>query len=180
MEERRSSLTPIVDFRYHLRNLPHWEQAGHVYFVTFRTADGFTLPDKARDITLDAIKFHADKKYRLHACVVMETHAHSILEPLELHVEPSSTTCGTGVSLVSHSFYSLAQIMHSIKSYSSHKINKLLNRRGSVWQDENYDRIIRGENEYFEEVQYIVANPVEAGLVRRPQDYPWLFLQEAP
>jgi REP element-mobilizing transposase RayT len=78
-------------------------------------------------------------------------------------------------SLGSPEYYSLSQITHSIKSYSANRIQKLLNIKGSIWQDENYDRIVRNENEYVEKVNYIVNNPLKAGLVGKPKDYRWLF-----
>lgn len=76
-------LTPLKEFRVYKRNLPHFEHSGSVYFITFKTAKEFTLSDAAKNITFASIKFHADKKYKLYACVVMETHVHCILQPLE-------------------------------------------------------------------------------------------------
>lgn len=74
-------------------------------------------------------------------------------------------------------YYSLAQIAHSIKSYSAHTIQKVLNSTGNIWQDENYDRVIRDEEEYLEKMNYIINNPLKAGLVEKPEDYKWLFYE---
>jgi REP element-mobilizing transposase RayT len=114
----------------------------------------------AKDITLDSIRFHADKKYRLYAAVVMDTHAHVILQPTE---QPVGAYPG------------LARIMHGIKSYSANQIQRKLNVTGKIWLDENYDRIIRDEEELAEKVAYIVNNPIKAGIVERPEDYKWLW-----
>lgn len=161
--ESGARLEPVKEFRVYKRNLPHWEYLGSVYFITFRTATGFTLSGPAKDIVFSACKYHADKKYRLCACVIMDTHVHCILQPLE---ESEG------------SFYSLAQIMHSIKSYSANRIQRLVGRKGNVWQDENYDRIIRDEEEYLEKMNYVANNPLKAGLVDKPEDYRWLFLED--
>ena len=142
--------------------MPHYEESGNVYFITFSALAGCELNDGAKDLTLNAIKFHANKKYKLHACVVMKTHVHMIICPLEIEEGKS---------------FSLAQIMHSIKSYSAHKINKALNRRGGVWLDENYDRIIRKDDDYIEKMNYIIYNSVKAGLVKKPENYKWLFYE---
>jgi REP element-mobilizing transposase RayT len=75
-------------------------------------------------------------------------------------------------------YHSLAQITHSIKSYSANRIQRLLNRKGSIWQDESYDRILRDEKEYLEKMNYIMNNPLKAGLVEKPEDYRWLFFRE--
>jgi len=33
---------PVKDFKTYKRNLPHWEQLGSCYFITFRTSKNFT------------------------------------------------------------------------------------------------------------------------------------------
>lgn len=151
---------PVSNFNIYRRNLPHWENPGSVYFITFRTSRGFTLPDSARDIVLASINFHKDKKYTLYAVVIMPDHVHVIIQPLEKSKDV---------------YYSLAEVMHSIKSYSANEINKMLNRKGTVWLDENFDRIVRDEHEFLEKMNYIVYNPVKSRLVEAPQSYKWLY-----
>jgi len=160
--EPNTRLKPVRESRTYKRNLPHFEQPGSVHFITFTTAQGFILSDEAKNIVFDGIKFHAGKKYGLLACVVMETHVHFILQPLEE---------------ASGSFYSLAQIMHSIKSYSANKIQRLCSKKGQVWLNENYDRIVRDDKEYLEKLNYIVNNPLKAGVVDNPEDYKWLYIE---
>jgi REP element-mobilizing transposase RayT len=160
--EQGSRLKPVKEFRVSRKNLPHWEDPGNAYFITFNTTAGYELSNTAKDITFKAIKYHSDKKYKLCACVVMKTHVHLLLLPLE---ESKG------------SFYSLAQIMRSIKSYSANRIQRELNRQGSVWLDENYDRIVRDDDAYLDMMNYIVFNPVKAGLVDKPEDYKWLFYE---
>ena len=140
--------------------MPHWEISGNACFITFSVIPGYELTDEAKDITFAAIKFHAEKKYKLYACVIMSTHVHIILLPLE---ESKGK------------FYSLAQIMHSIKSYTANKIQRTLNKKGSIWLDEDYDRIVRDDNDFFVKMNYIMNNPLKAGLVERPEDYKWLY-----
>ena len=41
----------------------------------------------------------------------------------------------------------LSTIMHSLKSYTAHEINKLLKRSGTLWQSESYDHWLRDEDE---------------------------------
>jgi putative transposase len=155
-----NSCDPSQELKVYKRYLPHWEIPGSVYFVTFKTIEGYKLSDLAKDITFNSIKFHDGKKYKLFTCVIMETHAHVILQPLKESED---------------NYFSLAQIMHSIKSYSSHKINRKMNLKGNIWLDENYDRIIRDDNDIFEKRQYIINNPQKAGLVENPEEYRWFF-----
>jgi len=71
----------------------------------------------------------------------------------------------------------LSRIMHGIKSFTAHEINKMLNRKGKVWQDENYDRVIRNEKEFVEKINYIANNPIKAGLADGFEDYKWLCVK---
>ena len=173
--ELNTTLKPIKDFKFYKRNLPHYELRGSIYFVTFKTAEEFTLSEPAKDITLDSVKFHAGKKYRLHSCVIMETHVHVILEPSL--VEQASLPASKELKEGDLTYYSLAQILHSIKSYSANKIQKLLNKKGNIWLNENYDRLIRDDKEYEDKMNYIINNPVKVGLVEKPEDYRWLFVE---
>ena len=69
----------------------------------------------------------------------------------------------------------VAEIMQAIKGSSAHRINKLLNRRGRVWQEESFDRALRKEEHVREKLFYMLENPVRAGLVTNPLDYPWIW-----
>ena len=171
--EPDTGLKPIKDFRVYRRNLPHWELPESVYFITFSTADRFTLSDSAKDVVLSSFHFHDGKKYILHACVIMDDHVHCILQPMEILNKAQARR-----PVPPKQYYSLAQITHSIKSYSAHRIQKLLNEKDNIWQDESYDRILRDEKEYLEKMSYIINNPMKTGLAEQPQDYRWLFFRE--
>lgn len=71
--------------------------------------------------------------------------------------------------------FSLAQIMDAIKGASAHKINKRLSRRGTVWQAESFDHVLRSSESLDAKIQYVLENPVRRGLVRNWQDYPWVW-----
>ena len=66
---------------------------------------------------------------------------------------------------------SVAEIMQGIKSASSHKINRLLGRRGQVWQRESFDHVLRREESIHAKVAYIIQNPVRAGLADGVGEY---------
>ena len=152
----------IDEFQIHSRHLPHWNDPGGVYFITFRTFGQHILTDAGKSITFLSIKYHADSLYRLYSCVVMSTHVHMVLQPIE---------CSNS------SYFSVARIMHSIKSYSSKKVQKEMNSRGTFWQDEYYDRLIRNDKDFQEIMNYVVYNPVKAGLVKSPENYRWLYYE---
>jgi len=100
-----------------------------------------------------ALLFHDQLKYRLTAWVVMPNHAHMLCTPCQGH--------------------SLAQIMHSLKSFTSSEANKMLGRAGRFWQKEYFDRYIRNARHFAKVVAYIENNPVKANLCKRPEDWPF-------
>ena len=68
----------------------------------------------------------------------------------------------------------LARVTKSIKGYTAREANKLLHRTGKpFWQYESYDRWVRNDSELQRIVRYIEGNPVSAGFVRSPEDWPW-------
>jgi REP element-mobilizing transposase RayT len=143
------------ELRITRRNLPHWILEGAIYFETFRVLTG-VLPDEEMAITYEHIKKGNSRFYLLIALVVMPNHVHMLLKPLEK--------------------YDLSRIMKGTKGVSSRLINTHRNATGNVWQDESFDRIVRDLKELHEKINYMYMNPVKAGLVEGPDDYPfWLF-----
>ncbi|MGQ9648194.1 MAG: REP-associated tyrosine transposase, partial [Thermodesulfobacteriota bacterium] len=144
------------------RNLPHWQMGGSTYFITFGTREIELLAD-ARKAVLEACRHFDGKRYHLWSAVVMPDHVHLLLTPMEQK---------------KGEWYSLSQILHSIKSFSAKQINKLLNREGNIWQDESFDRIVRDEKEFFEKWSYIRNNPVKRGLCETAEEYESLYEAE--
>jgi REP element-mobilizing transposase RayT len=130
--------------------LPHIDLSNHFIFVTCSCIKEYILSELDKDIVFNSILFHNQKMYNLHAAVVMDTHFHIIIEP----------------------YASLSKIIHSIKSYSSHKINKLKKRIGKLWMREYFDRVIRSDRDYLEKMNYIINNPLKIDL----NDYKWLYV----
>jgi REP element-mobilizing transposase RayT len=67
----------------------------------------------------------------------------------------------------------LGLIMKNIKGRSSREINLLLSRSGTFWQKASYDRLVRDEKELGAIGDYILENPVKAGLTDRWEN--WLY-----
>jgi hypothetical protein len=70
--------------------------------------------------------------------------------------------------------FSLSKIFQGIKGSYSREINKIRDSKGPIWQNENYDRILRDYEEYLEKRRYIRGNPVRDGLSQAPEEYPFL------
>jgi REP element-mobilizing transposase RayT len=150
---------------YYRRNLPHFQRDYKQHFITFCTRDRWVLPEWARDIVLGTCRYWHGKRYSLHIVVVMPDHVHMILTPMtdyeRMRVVP------------------LRQIMHTIKSYSAHQINKRSARSGPVWQDESFDHVLRSSASLDAKIAYLLANPVRKGLVNKPDQYEWVWRKPA-
>ncbi|MBW7894622.1 MAG: transposase [Opitutaceae bacterium] len=106
------------------------------------------------DLVATTLRHFHGRRYALHAWCVMPNHVHAVVQPLGKH--------------------SLASVLHSWKSYSSNKANRLLNRAGQpFWQRESYDHWIRDEADLAHCIRYTEENPVKAKLCKRSTDWPW-------
>jgi putative transposase len=97
--------------------------------------------------------------FELLAAVVMPDHVH-------LALVPKALSDGT---------VSIAKILQAVKGASAHRIHRELVRRGPVWQQESFDRALRREEDVDQKIDYMLENPVRAGLVGNPLDYPWIW-----
>ena len=167
------------------RRLPHYYALGEPLFVTFRlhgslpngrtfgggrldSGKAFACLDRLLDeqpagavflkmpaiaeVVADTIRAGAACDYRLHAWVVMPNHVHLLITP-QVHA---------------------SALLRRLKGASARHSNLLLGRTGQpFWQDESYDHLVRNADEFQRIENYIVRNPVRAGLARSAEEYPW-------
>jgi len=67
---------------------------------------------------------------------------------------------------------SLDAVVQNVKSVSSHRVNRLLQRRGPLWQPGFHDHALRHEEDLLATARYVVGNPIRAGLVQSIGEYP--------
>ena len=94
-------------------------------------------------------------RYHLLAWCIMPNHVHAVLRSLGEH--------------------RLADIMHSWKSFTAKKANRLLRRTRALWQREYYDHLVRDEIDFYRILEYVVDNPRKSGL----QNWPWFGISSA-
>ncbi len=171
---------------FYRRRLPHWQPAGAAIFLTWhlfgtepslaarkrRIVNGadFVAWDRELDATITgprwlaepgiarivvrSIHFCEDQLalFGLMAYVLMPNHVHILLQP----------------------YVAIAVIMQKLKGFTSRKANALLHRQGTpFWQDESFDHRARTADEARKIIRYTEWNPVRAGLVATPEDWPW-------
>ncbi|HVS31133.1 MAG TPA: transposase [Thermoanaerobaculia bacterium] len=137
------------------RHLPHLEKRGKSYFVTFSTIGRRILSSEARTIVLTCCVHDHDRTYCLECAVVMPDHVHMVFTPYEMWTMPL--------------------IMKRVKGNSARLINAYLGRRGAFWEEESFDRILRGHEQLRKKAEYVCQNPVSEGLADTPDEYPWIW-----
>jgi putative DNA methylase len=137
-----------------------------------KSINWLTLPAVAAVIRGN-LYHHNGSKYDLLAYCVMSNHVHVLFQPQDRVTEELRDVENHEPDEFPDSQSPLSGIMHSLKSYTAHRANELLNRSGQFWQHESYDHWVRDEDELERIVHYIAWNPVKAKLVQRPHE--WYF-----
>ncbi len=133
------------------------------FFARYQQSPQWLQHDAIAAIVLEALHFHHTKQYELICVLVMSNHVHIVIKPLLYKPQKP---------------YSFAQIMKDHKSYTAQKANKILGRNGQFWWHENYDHWVRDGEELKRIINYILQNPVKAGLINNYQEWPHYWVDE--
>ncbi len=186
---------PYAAIRQTANRLPHWQQNGATYFVTFRLADSVPAnlltkweaqrriwlslhpepwtedvesqyhrrfsgaierfldnghgqcllrrPDCGQ-IVADALRYFDGTRVLMISFVVMPNHVHALF--------------------VQNPVWLLEKLLRSWKRFAGKGINALVDRSGTLWQKDYFDRLIRDEKHFANCVRYIRHNPRRARL----------------
>jgi len=130
------------------------ENRDRFFFVTTNLARN-TPPLEAaeRDLMLNTLSLQRNLgEFFLFGYVVMPTHVHLLLHP---HNKD------------------LIQVMRNFKSRAGYAIFQARKGKSPFWQDRYFDAIIRRARNFWEKLEYIHLNPVQAGLARNNEDWEW-------
>jgi len=128
-----------VEREFHRRfshRMEPWLDAGHGSCVLREPA--------CRAVLVGTFRYRDGSRYSMHAWVVMPNHAHVLVS---LHPEAL-----------------LEREVGAWKSVSSRRINALPGRRGALWQEDYFDRLVRNQQHFTRCANYIRRNPEKAGL----------------
>jgi putative transposase len=135
--------------------IPHRGWASHsTYFVSASYWEKQRLLQSVRmaELFIDVLDhYRRQQKYLLHEFVIMPNHFHLLITPAE----------------------TLERALQLIKGGFSFRAKKELKVSGEIWQTSFHDHRVRDNGEYENAKIYIHQNPVRAGLVERPEDYPY-------
>ncbi|MEO8045104.1 MAG: alanine--tRNA ligase [Spartobacteria bacterium] len=160
---------PTTGARYSKRRLPHYERPHGIYHITISTRDRRLLTPAARAIVLDAFRHFDQKRYDLFAVCVMPDHVHVLFQPWMKGQDEQERAI----------FWSLNELLHSVKSFTANQINQLEKKSGvPVWEKESHDRLMRSDDEVAEKYRYVTENAWQGLAAEAGQDYEWLWTWE--
>jgi putative transposase len=138
----------------------HWFEKFDDYLDRVVCGEAFLKNEQVADLVTEAIYYRNTRIYDLISFCIMPNHVHLVFTPLEKE---------------KGEFYSLTEILHSLKRHTARQSNMLLKQSGPFWQDESYDHVIRDETELERIIKYVLYNPVKAKLVKEQNDWKWAF-----
>ena len=142
----------------HLKRLDSIWQKAPIYFVTTCVADRRSLLANAiaheilRDEWTGLRKRHG---WAVGRYVIMPDHVHFFISPEAAQLK------------------SLEIVIGAWKEWTAKRISKATGNIGRLWQAEFFDHLIRSDESRSVKWNYVHHNPVRAGLVPTPGDWPY-------
>ncbi len=188
---------PYAEIQHTENRLPHWQQEGALYFLTWHLADALPslLLDRWRTEREAWLGWHPEpwtpeieREYHQRfsgeiercldgghgSCALRRPECSEIVAGALRHFEGLRVAILSFVvmpnhvhaAFVLHANWTLEQMVHSWKRFSSVRINRILEREGELWQRDYFDRLIRDEKHPENVIRYIRKNPAKARLPR--------------
>ena len=141
------------------RNRTEMEDRGAIYHIIGKGVEGINIftDNIDRNKFLQLLQKMANShKVQLFSYVLMDTHFHLLLKTEEAN---------------------LSRAMQLLNSSYAHWFNIKHIRKGHLFQDRYKSHIVLNSLYLYSVASYINLNPVEAGLVDSPEEYPWSSFQ---
>jgi putative transposase len=138
------------------------------------TGSTWLKDERVAKIVADALHHRDGKVYRLDAYSIMSNHVHAVFAPFLSEAGLREILLPEGLRFISKN-PPLDAIMKSLKGYTAWESNRTLGRKGAFWEKESYDHVVRDEAEFYRIVNYVLANPVKAGLTKNWQEWKWNY-----
>ncbi|MDP3912691.1 MAG: transposase [Bacteroidota bacterium] len=116
------------------------------------------IKENNRILIENALLFWEGKRLTNHAWCIMSNHVHWVLSVSEKDENGKPVF--------------LEDILHSVKLFTARRINDNEGKSGQFWEHESFDTTIRNETHFANVVNYVINNPVSAGLVSDWRDWP--------
>ncbi|MCI0516332.1 MAG: transposase [Woeseiaceae bacterium] len=126
----------------------HIVQRGHNRSAVFGDAADYYYYLK------NLIEWKNNYRIGVYAYCLMTNHVHLVLVPHE---------DGSAVS----------RLMRRLSARQGRRVNRLDNRLGTLWSGRFKSSVVDTDRYLMACLRYVELNPVRAGIVARPEDYPW-------
>jgi REP element-mobilizing transposase RayT len=138
-KRKLAALPPQIRQRFLAGAKTAWQQA-----LDACHGDCLLRDPRLRTLVMEAVLRADGVAYDVDALVVMPNHVHVLVGMKEIG--------------------SMRQQCRAWKYFSASRINRTLGRRGTFWQADSYDHVVRSPEALQRLREYIVANPVKAKL----------------
>ena len=146
---------------------------------------------KVAEIVKESLHYRDGNEYDLISYTIMSNHVHMVFipydKPVSLGAEHPASNIHRPVELHKEllpeqnddtvgSPYRVTKILQDMKKFTASNCNKILNRSGEFWHHESYDHVVRDSQELKRIVNYVLNNPVKAGLVDYPEQWDYSYV----
>jgi REP element-mobilizing transposase RayT len=133
--------------------------------------------DRVAEIVADALHYRDGNILRLDCYCIMPNHVHVVFAPYLSERELREIRSPESLAFMSKN-PPLDAIMKSLKGYTAWEANRVLGRKGTFWERESYDHVVRDDAEYDRILKYVLNNPVKAGLVKDWRQWKWSYRRQ--
>ena len=142
------------------------------YLDKASTGFSWLKDNRIAEIVKSSIRFRDEKEYDLITYTIMPNHVHLVILPIVKRIANSLN------SERKQNHYIVTKVLQDLKKYTARECNKLLNRKGSFWQHESYDHVVRDSKALGRIVDYVLNNPVKAGIVNSWEEWGHSYVNE--
>ncbi len=132
--------------------VPSWVQGSPIFFITICTSprglNQLCHPEVSSAILSAARHYQTRLRWNVHLLLLMPDHLHTLVSFPKVE--------------------SMPQVIRSWKHYLS-------KQQHLEWQRDYFDHRVRDHSNLQEKAVYIRQNPVRAGLVAKPDDWPYVW-----
>lgn len=133
--------------------IPPWVKDGELYFITINTQprgrNALAKDDIARELKRAFQSYTDLNKWWPRLVVLMPDHLHALLS-------------------LNTREHSIAQIISPWKAYLAKTVQL-------KWQEGFFEHRVRSQSSLEEKADYLRQNPVRAGLIQKPADWPYIW-----
>jgi putative transposase len=134
---------------------PRSYEPGAIYHLTAHGIDERPIyrdDEDRQSFVVRLTRLARERRWRFLAICLMDTHYHVIITTRDGLIPPG---------------------MRELNGGHSRAFNARHARRGALFESRYRERLIRDDRHLLRAIRYVARNPVRAGMVSRPEDWPW-------